>query len=131
MSGAPEKSGVQSEVLVQSDQAWNGTPYPAYPATRPQLTVVRMTIPAHSALPWHTHAAPNAGYILSGRLTLEDQGSGAKKTFYAGQAFTEQVGPVHRGFTDGVPCQVVLTYAGTPGLALSVPEPGQQPGCCG
>jgi len=126
---------VTSEVLVQSDQAWNGTPYPAYPATRPQLTVVRMTIPAYSALPWHTHAAPNGGYVLSGHLTLEDQASGKKRTFHAGQAFTEQVGPVHRGFTDDAPCQVVLMYAGTPGMPLSVPESsncaGQAPGCCG
>jgi quercetin dioxygenase-like cupin family protein len=90
-----------------------------------------MTIPAHSALPWHTHAAPNAGYILSGHLTLEDHDSGHKQTFRAGQAFTEQVGPVHRGFTDDAPCQVVLMYAGTPGMPLSTPEPGQAPGCCG
>lgn len=125
------QTGVVSEVLVQSDQSWNGVAYSAYPATRPQLTVVRMTIPANSALPWHTHAAPNAGYVLSGHLTLEDQGTGQTHTFSAGEAFTEQVGPVHRGFTGDAPCQVVLTYAGTPGLPLSTPQPGQQPGCCG
>jgi quercetin dioxygenase-like cupin family protein len=81
---------VKSGILVQSDRAWNGTPYSAYPATRPQLTVIRMAIPAHKALPWHTHAAPNASYVLSGHLALEDRASGEKKTYAAGEAFTEQ-----------------------------------------
>jgi quercetin dioxygenase-like cupin family protein len=118
---------VKAEILVKSDQAWNGTPYTAYPTTRPQLTVMRMTIAAHCALPWHTHAAPNAGYVLSGHLTLEDRASGQKKTFSAGDAFTEQVGPEHRGYTDDEACTVILTYAGTPDLPTSVPAPGEKP----
>jgi len=31
---APDPGGT-SEVLVQSDRAWNGAVYPAYPVTRP------------------------------------------------------------------------------------------------
>ena len=114
---------VISEVLVRSDRAWNGAVYPAYPASRPQLTVIRMTVPARSTLPWHTHAAPNAGYVLSGHLTLEDRSSGRTQTFAAGEAFTEQMGAQHRGFTDDVPCVVVLTYAGSPDLPTSTPAP--------
>lgn len=124
---APAKPPVRAEVLVKSDQAWNGTPYTTYPATRPQLTVMRMTIAANAALPWHTHGAPNAGYIISGHLTLEDRASGQKKTYRAGDAFTEQVGPEHRGYTDDEPCVVILTYAGTPDLPTSVPAPGEKP----
>lgn len=113
--------GVTSEVLVQSDRAWNGAVYPAYPASRPQLTVVRMTVAAHSTLPWHLHAAPNAGYVLAGSLTLEDRRSGQTRTFASGEAFTEEMGLEHRGFTGDGACTVILTYAGTPDMPTSTP----------
>lgn len=115
--------GVTSEVLVQSYRAWNGAVYPAYPATRPQLTVVRMTVPAYSTLPWHLHAAPNAGYVLAGSLTLEDRRSGQTRTFVSGEAFTEEMGLAHRGVTGDGACTVILTYAGTPDMPTSTPAP--------
>jgi quercetin dioxygenase-like cupin family protein len=120
-------TAVSAEILVKSDHSWNDKPYTAYPAARPQLTVMRMTIAAHTVLPWHTHAAPNAAYVLSGHLTVEDRGTGQMHTFAAGQAFNEQVGSEHRGFTGDEACTVIVTYAGAPGLPTSVPAPGEKP----
>jgi quercetin dioxygenase-like cupin family protein len=62
---------VQTETLIQTTSAWDGTPYKAYPTGQPQITVLKITIPAHTALKWHSHPMPNAGYILSGDLTIE------------------------------------------------------------
>ncbi|RUR45130.1 cupin domain-containing protein [Vreelandella populi] len=111
--------GITTEQLVQSPDAWNGTPYERYPAGRPQLTVMRMTIPAHTSLPLHTHPMPNAAYILSGQLTLEEYETGKTQIFKAGEAFNEAVGDIHRGYTTEDPVVVIVTYAGVKGMPLS------------
>ncbi|SEM54898.1 Cupin domain protein [Pseudoxanthomonas sp. GM95] len=113
----------RDEIVSQGTCAWNGKPYDAYPPGTPELTVKRMTIPPRTKLAWHTHPMPNASYILSGQLTVEDRATGQTHVVRAGQSFNEQVGAEHRGFTGDEPCVVVITYAGTPGMPLSVPAP--------
>ena len=120
-------SSAHADILVKSDSSWNGQAYTAYPNGRPQLTVLKMTIPAHTALPWHIHPMPNAGYVLSGQLTIEDRATGKKQTFQAGQAFTESVNDVHRGISGDQPTVLIITYAGTPGEPTSVPVKGEKP----
>ena len=115
------------DVLAKSDASWNGKKYTGYPAGTPQLSVLKMTIPANSALPWHTHPFPNAGYVLSGQLTIEDKASGKKQTFTTGQAFTESVNDVHRGISGAEPTVLIITYSGSPGVDTFKPEPGQKP----
>jgi quercetin dioxygenase-like cupin family protein len=61
---------------------------------------------------------PNAGYILSGELTIEKE-DGTKQHFAAGQAITETVNSVHRGITGAGPTVLIVFYSGTPGLPLS------------
>lgn len=115
------------EILAQSDRSWNGKPYDHYAAGTPELTVIRLTVAPHTALPWHTHPTPNAGYVLSGSLTIEDKASGQHHTFRAGQAFTESVDDAHRGVAGDQPAVIILTYAGIKGQPTSVPLPGQKP----
>ena len=64
---------------------------------------------------------PNAGYVLSGELTLEEERGGSRKRFVAGQAITETVNRVHRGMTGEAPAVLIVFYAGAPGLPLSQP----------
>jgi quercetin dioxygenase-like cupin family protein len=118
---APDAAPVRREVLVQDTASWNGRPYAAYPAARPQLTVVKMTIPAHTTLPWHTHPCPNATYVLSGDLTLEDRAGGQRRTVHAGEAFTESVDDVHRSISGDQPTVLIITYSGAKGMPLMVP----------
>src|SRR6187551_220656 len=91
---------VQTKVLVKSTAAWNGRAYEKYGEGRPELTVTRVTIPAHTQLSWHTHPMLSVGYILSGHITVEDRATGRKKIFRAGEAIPEQVNAAHRGSTD-------------------------------
>jgi quercetin dioxygenase-like cupin family protein len=115
------------DVLAKSTSSWNGKPYTAYPKGQPQLIVLKFTIPPHTALPWHVHPIPNAGYVLSGQLTVEDKATGRKRTFAAGQAFTESVNDPHRGVTGSGPAVLIVTYADVPGTPTFIPLPGQKP----
>jgi quercetin dioxygenase-like cupin family protein len=117
---------IDTQVLLQRSASWNDIPYKAYPAGPPQLTTLRVTIPAHTAMPWHIHAMPNATYILSGHVTVEERGTGRKAIYYAGEAFAESINNVHRGVTDSEPVVVIITYAGTPGQPVSVPVAGER-----
>jgi len=120
-------SSAQAEVLAKGTSSWNGNKYTAYPKGTPELTVLKMTIPANTALPWHVHPFPNAGYVLSGQLTIEDKASGKKRTFKAGEAFTESVNDVHRGVSGPQPTVLIITYSGIPGVPTFKAEPGQKP----
>lgn len=119
---AKSKANVNSKILLQSTASWNDVEYGAYPKGQPELTTVRIAIPAHSALPWHTHSIPNAAYILSGQLTIEERTTGRKATYGEGEAFAESVGDVHRGITGSAPVVAIVTYAGSPGVPLSTPD---------
>jgi quercetin dioxygenase-like cupin family protein len=115
----------QRQVLLQASQSWNGKPYTHYPTGQPQLSTITVTIPPHTALPWHTHPFPNAVYVLSGTLTLHDQASGKTLVLHQGQAAAESVDDVHRGETGDQPAVLLITYAGTPGVPTSTPAKGQ------
>ena len=70
---------------------------------------------------WHAHPMPNAGYILSGELTVEKK-NGTKKHFIAGQALTETVDSLHRAITGDGPVVPIVFYAehlGYQGLPFS------------
>jgi quercetin dioxygenase-like cupin family protein len=112
----------QTEVqqLLQTTQAWDGTPYQAYPKGQPQVTVLRIKIPAHTALHWHYHPVISAGYVVSGELTVEKQGTNEHVTVHAGQALTETVGTIHRGFTTDQPVELIVFYAGEAGTPITV-----------
>jgi quercetin dioxygenase-like cupin family protein len=84
--------------------------------------MIKLTIAAHTALPWHTHPFPNAGYVLSGELTLQDRESGKSETFHAGQALAESVDDVHRGVSGDTATVLLLTYSVTPGTPTSIPN---------
>jgi quercetin dioxygenase-like cupin family protein len=115
------------EILLQADSSWNGKLYTQYPAGQPLLTMLKVTMNPNTALPWHTHPVPNAGYILSGDLTLHDRASGVTHTYHAGESFAESVNAEHRGEAGENGAVLLLTYAGTPGTPTSVPAHGEKP----
>jgi quercetin dioxygenase-like cupin family protein len=88
--------------------------------------MLKLTLAPHSVLPWHTHPFPNAGYVLSGTLTVHDKVSGKTKVFHQGEAFAETVNDVHRGETGDEPVVLLVTYSGTPGEPTSIPVKGEQ-----
>jgi quercetin dioxygenase-like cupin family protein len=115
------------ETLLRADSSWNGKPYTHYARGRPQLTLLKVTLKPNSALPWHTHPMPNAGYILSGDLTLHDRASGVTHTYHAGESFAESVNTEHRGEAGPNGAVLLITYAGVPGMPTSIPAQGEKP----
>ena len=114
------------DILLQADHSWNGMPYTRYAGGTPQLTVIKLFIPAKTALPWHTHPMPNAGYVVSGELTIQDRQTGKSQTFRAGQAFAESVDDIHRGVSGDTGTTLIITYAGSPGVPTSIPAKGEK-----
>jgi quercetin dioxygenase-like cupin family protein len=114
--------GPQTEVqqLLQTSQAWDGAAYQGYPKGQPQVTVLRIKIPAHTALHWHYHPVISAAYVVSGELTVEKQGTNEHLTVHAGQALSETVGTIHRGFTTDQPVELIVFYAGEAGTPITV-----------
>lgn len=111
-------SPIKVETLIQTTSSWDGTPYKSYPTGQPQITILKYTIAPQTTMKWHSHPMPNAGYILSGELTIEKK-DGTKKHFVAGQAITETVDSIHRGITGAEPVVLIVFYPGTPGLPIS------------
>ena len=112
----------QTEVqqVLQTSQAWDGAAYQGYPKGQPQVTVLRIKIPPHTALHWHYHPVISAGYVISGELTVEKQGTNEHITIRAGEALCETVGTIHRGFTTDQPVELVVFYAGEAGVPITV-----------
>jgi len=80
--------------------------------------VAKITIPAHSELPWHSHPMPSFAYVLSGEITVEDD-KGNKKHFTAGEVMPETVHTAHRGIVGDQPATFIVFYAGSKGMPLS------------
>ena len=113
-----QKHDVKKETLLETTKSWDGSAYRQYPAGQPQLSVLRITIPAHTTMQWHQHPVPNAAYIVSGELTVEKK-DGAKLHLKAGQVLPELVNEVHRGVAGDSDVVLIVFYAGAVGVPLS------------
>lgn len=122
MADHPQLPGVKVENLLNSANSWDGTPYGHYPDNKPEISVLRYSIPAHTTLPWHTHVIPNIAYIVAGEITVEKQDSGEKRVFRAGEAMAEVVNSPHRGYTGEQAAELVVFYAGAEGLPLVIKQ---------
>ncbi len=117
LSTSQAAPAIEAKTLIQSSAAWEGTAFTAYPAGSPELTLVKLKIPANTALPWHAHPVPNAVYVLSGEVTIEIK-DGKSQLFKQGQALPEVVDIVHRGKTGDMPAELLVFYAGSKGIPL-------------
>ena len=114
--------------LVQSDRSWDGAQLPPYPSGQPEVTVLRISIPAGVALPKHHHPVINAGVLLKGRLkVITDRGQ--TLVLAAGDGLIEVVNQLHSGQSLGPgPAEIVVVYAGVKGLPNSVEGAPAKPG---
>lgn len=109
--------------LVKTTQSWNGAPLPAYPEGRPEVTILRISIPAGSRLETHRHPVINAGVLLSGQLTVVTA-DGKTLHLEAGDPIVEVVNTLHYGMNEGnVPAEIIVFYAGSLDAPITVVEP--------
>ncbi len=118
-SEAADSSGIRRVTLLRTSAAWDDARYRGYPEGIPELTVMRITVPARGELPWHVHPMPNAAYVVSGEITVEDQ-RGRRRHFSAGEVIPETVGSKHRGIVGDKPAVFIVFYAGVQNMPLSM-----------
>jgi quercetin dioxygenase-like cupin family protein len=123
MAAAAEQPDIKSETLLRGSSAWDDVPYAPYSKGAPELSVLKITIPPHSKMKWHTHPMPNAAYVLSGEITVEQPSGNKKRHFVAGQVVPETVNTLHRGVTGDQPVVLIVFYAGVKGMALAELKP--------
>lgn len=125
---APAAAAPRSTTLVSTATTWNAAPIRYQCPTRPQVTAVKVEIPAGEATAWHTHPVGNYAYVISGTLALE-LADGTHHAFKPGDAFAEVVGTVHRGKAVGTePVVLVVWYMGEaekPFTEAAPDEPGE------
>lgn len=120
---ADHPAGITAAVLAKSSTSWDGAALPAYPTGTPEISVLRITIPAGAKLPMHKHPVINAGVLLSGELTVVTE-DGKTLLLKAGDAIVEVVNTWHYGQNTGTgPAEIVVVYAGTPGTPITVLKP--------
>ena len=112
-------TSVEVEQLLKASETWDGTPYAPYPTGQPEVTVVRITIPANTSLNWHEHPMPNVAYVVSGELVVELRDNDKKITVSKGQVLPEVVQTAHRGISGNKPVELIVFYAGETGMPLS------------
>ncbi len=111
---------VKVEVLVKSDKMWDGTSLPDFSEKETEVTVLRITIPPHTTLPLHKHPMINAGYMVSGELTVESE-DGKVLNLKQGDVLIELVDKWHFGSNNtDQPVVIVVFYVGTKGQPLSI-----------
>jgi quercetin dioxygenase-like cupin family protein len=109
---AQDESTVNVVQLVKTHSSWDGSDLPAYGKGRPEVTILRVTIPPGARLPLHKHPVINAAVVLSGDLTVVTE-KGDTLHANSGKAFVEVVHQWHYGENDGnVPVDLVVFYAG-------------------
>nr|WP_299384095.1 cupin domain-containing protein [Allomuricauda sp.] len=114
------KQDIQFTTLVQSSQSWNGQPLPSYPSQEPEVTIIKVIIPGKTKLAWHKHPNINAGILLKGKLTVISENQDTLR-LKAGDPIIELVGTWHYGINEkNKPAEIVVFYAGTKGVPLSV-----------
>lgn len=111
-------TNVTTETLLRATTSWNNVPYQAYPAGSPEITILKITIPAHGQLRWHEHPMPTAAYVLSGEITVEEP-DGKTQHFTAGQVIPEPVHTVHRGVVGDTDAVFIVFYAGVKEMPLA------------
>lgn len=113
-------AGVKVDVLAKTTASWNGAPLPEYNPGTPEVTILRIFIPAGTKLPLHQHPVINAGVLIKGELTVITQN---KKTLHlkAGDPIVEVVDTWHYGRNDGdEPAEIIIFYAGVKDTPITV-----------
>jgi len=113
---------ISSVQLVRSERSWDGVLLPAYPQGQPQVTILRITIPAGARLPMHHHPVINAGVLTRGQLVVTTT-DGKELRLAAGDPIVEVVNTPHQGFNPGSePAEIIVFYAGQDGAPLAVKQ---------
>ncbi|HOV89803.1 MAG TPA: cupin domain-containing protein [Syntrophorhabdaceae bacterium] len=111
---------IEVKVLTKTGLSWNGAPLPLYKNAKPEITVLKITIPPGTSLPMHQHPVINVGYMISGELTVYCE-DGKVLHLKEGDSIVEVVDTWHYGKNQGdQPAVIVVVYAGYEGVPITI-----------
>jgi quercetin dioxygenase-like cupin family protein len=106
--------------LVRTSKSWDGKSLVPYPQGQPEITILRISIPAGARLETHSHPVINAGLLVNGQLTVKTT-DGKVLRLKAGDPIVEVVNTLHYRINEGsIPAEIVVFYAGIVGQAVTV-----------
>ena len=117
---AEDVKNIVVETLAKSSSSWDGEALPDYPKGKPEITILKIKIPAGAELQMHEHPIINAGVLLSGELTVVTKD---KKTLHlkAGDSIVELVNKKHYGKNEGTEtAEIIVFYAGVVNKPITV-----------
>lgn len=107
-AGAPVATPVGSFIATNTGQPIMPPPGPV------QVTVMTVEIPAGGVLPAHRHPYQRYGYILSGKIRVDNLDTGESTTYGPGEAIIEALGQWHTGTALGDAPVRILVFDQTP-----------------
>ena len=117
---AGNMNSIVIEQLAKSSKSWDGDALPEYPQGQPEVTILRIKIPAGAKLEIHNHPVINAGVLLAGELTIVAEDN---KTLHlkAGDSIVELVNKKHYGKNEGTEtAEIIVFYAGVENKPITV-----------
>jgi len=117
---AQEEDSVKVEQLAKTSSSWDGNALPNYIQGRPEITILKITIPPKIQLPLHKHPVINAGVLLKGELTVITE-EGKILHLKAGDSIVEVVNKWHYGKNEtDEPAEIIVFYAGIKDTPVTV-----------
>ena len=119
---AQDVNTVKVDVLAKTSSSWDGRALPVYGKGKPEVTILRITIPPKILLTLHKHPVINAGVLLNGELTVVTENN---ETLHlkAGDPIVEVVNKWHYGKNEGnEPAEIIVFYAGIKDTPITVKE---------
>ncbi len=108
------------EQLAKSTRSWDDTILPGYPSGQPEITILRIKIPAGTELEMHRHPVINGGVLLKGELTVTTE-DGKVLHLKAGDSLVEVVNKNHYGKNEGSEtAEIIVFYAGEEGKPITL-----------
>ncbi len=105
--------------LVKSVKSWDESLLPQYPVGQPEITILKISIPAGTRLETHTHPVINAGVLVKGELTVYKE-NGETLKLKAGDPIVEVVNTLHYGLNEGdETAEIIVFYAGIEGNPIT------------
>ena len=122
---AHDETAVKVEVLTKTSLSWDGRALPDYEKGKPEITILKITIPPKVQLPLHEHPVINAGVLLIGALTVITD-AGETLHLKAGDPIVEVVDKWHYGKNEGEePAEIIVFYAGIKDQPITVKDSGK------
>lgn len=123
---AQDANSVKVDVLVETSSSWDGQDLPDYENGKPEVTILRITIPPKAQLPLHKHPVINAGVLLRGELTVITEENEILH-LKAGDSIVEVVNKWHYGKNEGDdPAEIIVFYAGIRGTPITIKDTGKK-----